>query len=280
MGIGCRFVVAVLLSLSTSLVQAETVAELHEKAKAAFAKGEKDEALALATKAIELEPKNSKTYFFRGLLNDTLRKHTDAVADFTKAIAFDPTFADAYDHRGSAQFMLAHIAESLADFDKFLELKPSARPGHWRRGITCYYAGKFDDGAKQFEGYEQVDTNDVENAVWQYLCVARKEGIEKARSSILKIGNDKRVPLMQVYDLFRGKLKPEDVLTAANAGQPTPAQLNERLFYAHLYLGLYYEAAGDKAKMLEHMKQAAVDHKVTGYMWEVARVHLELRKKH
>ena len=65
------------------------------------------------------------------------------------------------------------MKESLADFDKFLALRPAEKNGHWKRGISLYYAGRFEDGKKQFEGYENVDTNDVENAVWHFLCNAR-----------------------------------------------------------------------------------------------------------
>ena len=53
-----------------------------------------------------------------------------------------------------------------------------------------------------------------------------------------------------------------------------------RLFYAHLYLGLYYESLGDKKKALEHLTLAAADeHSVGGYMWEVARVHRDIRRQ-
>jgi lipoprotein NlpI len=122
-----------------------------------------------------------------------------------------------------------------------------------------------------------VDTNDVENAVWHFLCVARPSGVEKARAAILKIGNDRRVPMMQVYQLFAGKIKPDDVLEAVKAGKPGEKEFNARLFYAHLYLGLYHEVSGDAKKALEHLS-TATDHKIEHYMWDVARVHRDLLK--
>src|SRR5262249_27176654 len=134
----------------------------------------------------------------------------------------------------------------------------------------------YDEGRKQFEGYEKVDTNDVENAVWHFLCVARKDGIDKARRSILKIGQDRRIPMMVVYDLFAGKAKPEDVLKAVEEGKPSASEKNARLFYAHLYLGLYYEVAGDRKKALEHLTESANKPRVHPYMWDVARVHRDL----
>jgi lipoprotein NlpI len=169
--------------------------------------------------------------------------------------------------------------ESIADFDKYLELKPADTPRHWRRGISYYYAGRFEEGAKQFESGHARNPDDVEEAVWHFLCNARGTGIDKARRAILKIGKDNRVPMMQVYSLYAGRAKPEDVLAAAVAGKPTPEQRNYQLFYAHLYLGLYYEATGDRKRALEHLTKAAEEHKIGDYMWDVARVHVDLLRK-
>src|SRR5262249_32183170 len=258
------------LALGAPAVRADTAAELLQAAKDALKSGEPKKALELATKAIEQDPKEPKAYFLRGRVHELLQENKEALADFTKVVDLDPKMAEAYDHRGSAQFKLGRIKESIADFDTFLKANPKAEPGHWRRGISYYYAGRFEDGKKQFEGYEKVDTNDVENAVWRYLCQAKLVGVEKARADILKIGNDRRVPMMQVYALFAGKAKPEDVLAAANAGEATAEQRNARLFYAHLYLGLYCDAAGDKKRTEEHMTKA-VEHRIGHYMWDVAR---------
>src|SRR5205807_6975628 len=106
--------------------------------------------------------------------------------------------------------------------------------------------------------------NDVENAVWRYLCMAKRLGADKARGDILKIRRDPRVPMMEVYDLYAGKLKPDDVVTAAKAGEPKLEVLEERLFYAHLYLGLYYDATGD-AKLAAKYMDEAVKHQIGHY---------------
>jgi lipoprotein NlpI len=244
------------------------------QAEMALEKGQAKEALALADKAVESQPKSARARFVRGLALEALRKHTEAVAAFDKALDLDDKFAVVYDHRGSERFKLGQIKESLADFDRYLELDPKAKNGHWKRGISLYYLGKFEEGRKQFEGYEKVDTNDVENAVWHYLCNARAVGVEKARKELLKIGKDKRVPMMEVYALYAGKAKPDDVLTAAHAGKPDAEELKNRLFYAHLYLGLYYEAEGDKKKAQEHITRAADDYPNQHYMGDVTPVVL------
>lgn len=252
--------------------------ELLDAAQKALAGGRAKDAVALAGKAILAEPKNHRAYYLRGLAYETLEQHSEAVADFTKVVELDAKVADAYNRRGSEYFKLGQVAKSIADFDKFLELRPEQTPAHWKRGISYYYAGRYDDGRKQFEGYESVDTNDVENAVWRYLCMAKTSGVDKARAALLKIGLDKRVPMMEVYALFAGKAKPDEVLAAAQAGKPAKEQLNRHLFYAHLYLGLFHEVNGDAKLAREHLHRAT-EHRFEHYMWDVARVHHDLLKK-
>ena len=99
-----------------------------------------------------------------------------------------------------------------------------------------------------------------------------------ARAGLLRVGQDRRVPLMEIYELFRGKAKPADVLAAVERGKPNAEARNTRLFYAHLYLGLYSESLGQREQALKHMT-AATEHRIGHYMWDVARVHRDLLRK-
>lgn len=200
------------------------------------------------------------------------------------ADAADPTAAtkpvetgDDLEKQGSDHFRAGRFAESAADFDREIKLDPRRGPWHWKRGISLYYAGRYADGAKQFEGYQTVDGNDVENAVWRFLCQARDPavGVEKARRGMLEIKDDRRVPMSQIYALYHGDLKPDDVLAAAKAGNPAEPVLAQRLFYAHLYLGLYFEVMGDLPAARSEM-QEAVRLKIDHYMGDVAVVHAKL----
>lgn len=53
-----------------------------------------------------------------------------------------------------------------------------------------------------------MNPNDVENAAWHFLCVARAESPEQARAALLPVGSDRRVPMRQIYEMFRGTLSP------------------------------------------------------------------------
>jgi lipoprotein NlpI len=258
---------------------AQDADKLLMSASDALSAGKKEEALELASKAVAADAKSVPALIFRANLYEHLDRYLDSVLDHTRIVELEPTRAIAYQARGLVQFKAGKVKESIADFDKYIELQPKAKISHWQRGISYYYAGQYDDGTKQFEGYQDFDSNDVENAVWRFMCMTRSVGIEKARKAILKIGDDRRVPMRQVYDLYKGDLKPDDVFTATKAGNPTPAQLSQRLFYAHLYVGIYHDLLGDKQKAFDHLQKATEDHRIGHYMWDVARVHRDIMKK-
>src|SRR5262249_21287739 len=119
------------------------------------------------------------------------------------------------DRRGDAYLKSGKFKEAIADYDKFLELNPKFAPDHWRRGIALYYAGRFKEGTEQFELHRKVNPEDVENSAWHYLCNARANTPKKAREDLIPVKDDARVPMKQVLELFAGKIKPEDVLNAA-----------------------------------------------------------------
>lgn len=184
-----------------------------------------------------------------------------------------------HQRKGETEFKAGNFKGAIEEWDKVIELIPAQEPYHWQRGIAYYYAGEFAKGVRQFESHQKVNSADVENAVWHFICLARQSGLEEARRKLIPIEGDTRVPMMEVHALFAGKSTPEKVLAAARAGSPSPEELKNRLCYAHLYLGLYAEAQGKKKEALDHIRQAAVDYSQPHYMGEVARVHLRHLQK-
>src|SRR5688572_3551639 len=77
-----------------------------------------------------------------------------ALPALDKIIAADAKAADAYYLRGRERFKIGKIDDSIADFDAYVRLRPTKERELWERGIAHYYAGRFADGAKQFELYQ------------------------------------------------------------------------------------------------------------------------------
>jgi lipoprotein NlpI len=164
--------------------------------------------------------------------------------------------------------LAGHLAESVTGFDRVAALVPQVAPQLWQRGIALYYAGRYQDCRAQFESHRTVNPNDVENPAWHYLCVAKAESPAKARAALLPVGPDQRSPMREIYEMFRGRMTPDAILKVARADSPAR-------FFAELYVGLYYDAAGDRTRAIEHLRRAADPQydAVGGYMHRVAQLH-------
>lgn len=174
-------------------------------------------------------------------------------------------------NRAVADFEAGRFAASATAFDELAGMMPDRAPHLWQRGIALYYAGRYTDCRRQFESHRTVNPDDVENAVWHFLCVARERNVQAARAALLPVGPDPRMPMREVYRMFRGELNPDDVMKAAGRNA-------EALFYGHLYAGLYFDAVGRKDLASAHIQSAAAEQyaPIGGYMHMVARVHLKV----
>jgi lipoprotein NlpI len=180
--------------------------------------------------------------------------------------------------RGSLLFRSGKIEESLLDFDKCIALDPKIEPYLWQRGIALYYAGKYREGLEQFVSHREVNPNDVENAFWHFLCAAKLDGVEAAQKAILLSGADRRVPLMQVQELIQGKSTPDAVILAAETNRKNVRGPDYDRFYGYLYVGLYHDALGNHEEAKKWIEKC-VALNVSGYMGDVARVHLDRMNK-
>lgn len=248
---------------------------LFEKAKAHFHAREDAEFVAAIAKAIEADPKNSEAYAFRAAYLESQGEFGKAIADHTKLIELHPNSVGLVQKRAVARFFDAQIAASVEDFDKVVEMEPKGMPYNWQRGIALYYAGRYDDARKQFEEHQTVNPHDVENAAWHFLSTARAADAEVAKKSLIDITGDERVPMAEVQEMFGGTKAPEEVVKRAMAAE-SEAELRNQLCYAHLYIGLYFEATGDAENAKVHIKKAATEFKMDHYMGRVAQVHLKV----
>jgi tetratricopeptide (TPR) repeat protein len=190
---------------------------------------------------------------------------------WNESIRDRPADPDGYIRRGMVYFKLAQIPESIGDFDRAEALDPRVKPHLWQRGLSYYYAGEFQAGADQFEIDLTVNSRDAEEAIWRYLCIARLRGPEEAKNTLLPVGPDPRRVMCQIYGLFGGNCTPDEAI-AAGAWEGRKGR-----FYAHLYVGLYHEVAGDEARSRHFITRAATQYQLNDYMWDLAVVHCQLR---
>jgi len=112
---------------------------------------------------------------------------------------------------------------------------------------------------------------DVENAARTFCASRGSRRRRRPKAALLPVGPDLRKPMREIYQMFRGDLKPDQVIAAAGSDDLAA------VFCAQLYVSLYFEAIGDAKRALPHLTAAAEDRfREAGYMHGVARVHRDL----
>ncbi len=99
-----------------------------------------NDAINLYTQLILVSP-NHYIYNHRGLVYFTLSEYEKAISDFSKAIQMEPKDTRVYTNRGLTYRMLKKYDESLKDFNKSLELNPLWPDTFYGRSLTYYDLG-------------------------------------------------------------------------------------------------------------------------------------------
>lgn len=130
----------ILLVLGSCNLFCQTAQEWLEQGITRFRKASYKEAILDFNRAIELEPKLAKAYFFRGKSQYNLGYSKDAIVDFNKAIELKPNEADFYLGRGLAKepFKVGDYTEAIADFTKAIGLDPKEGNYYYHRGHAKY----------------------------------------------------------------------------------------------------------------------------------------------
>eukprot|EP00238_Polyblepharides_amylifera_P011627 CAMPEP_0196582770 /NCGR_PEP_ID=MMETSP1081-20130531/40581_1 /TAXON_ID=36882 /ORGANISM="Pyramimonas amylifera, Strain CCMP720" /LENGTH=178 /DNA_ID=CAMNT_0041903445 /DNA_START=260 /DNA_END=796 /DNA_ORIENTATION=- len=174
-----------------------------------------------------------------------------------------------------AKFTQGDVVGSIEDFDAVLDLSPSQKPYLWQRGLSLYYAQRFEDGAAQFRDDVAVNPNDTEEAIWAYLCEAQMFGPQEAQQRFLQVGRDSRPVMRAAYEVFSGRADLAELDRAADLDTGGSDR-----FYSSLYTALWYEAHGDAKEAEVNMNRAVKTpyaKKSGDYMAALARVHCQRR---
>jgi tetratricopeptide (TPR) repeat protein len=97
-------------------------------------------ALVYLNKAIDLDPNDVYTLYFRGACKYKLEDYVGAIEDYTKAIELDPNDADTYFQRGASKYDFNDFDGAVLDFTKAISIEPNNFEYYKYRGSAKFYS--------------------------------------------------------------------------------------------------------------------------------------------
>ena len=111
--------------------------ELHPAADGGAGPGHRD-----FTESIRLDPKDARSFRFRGDSWQYKDEHAKAIADFDQAIRLDPQSASAFEGCGLSHQQLRDHDRAIADYTEAIRLDPKDPGGLLRRGRLWKYKAR------------------------------------------------------------------------------------------------------------------------------------------
>ena len=184
---------------------------------------------------------------------------------------------------GMAALLRGRFQYSAWCLDSALRLYPEAAPTLWQRGLSCFYTGRYEEGAVQFARDMKYNSYDAEEVLWNFACRCKARGFaESSREGFLELSGRPTVsPMAEVLDFFKGRVAAEDVFAAATSPDGTTVKSyndTNALAYAHFYVGLYHELQGDLSTASTHLRRAA-EMKNPDFVGRLMVMHFDLFQK-
>ena len=137
----------------------DTIAELLDKGNKRYQEGNLVQAIEAFSKAINLNPKETKAYLDRGIAYSNMGMYDKAINDFTTLIALNPDYAEAYNNRGWAYLKKALFDRAIKDCSEALRLNPAMPTAYYTRGMAYKAQGLPDMARKDLQKSCELGNN-------------------------------------------------------------------------------------------------------------------------
>ncbi len=198
--------------------------------------GKFDEAIAIYTEAMKLEPNNPKLYRHRGHRYISTRRFPEAVQDFEKAAKLSKGKPDEVEPDGQPNKLNKPL--STLQFNIYYHL-----------GLAYYLRGDFPRALAAYRECMKRSRNNDDSLVatsdWLYMTLRRMNKAKEAAEVLTPITEKMEIIENESYWkrllMYKGLRKPEDLLSANNADDLSIATQGYGV-------GNWYLYNGDKAK--------------------------------
>lgn len=160
-------------------------ADLIDRGNAHFERNEYDEAIALFSEAIRIEPDNYRGYLSRSHVFMELYDHEKETADLTEVIKLKPD-AESYRNRGSSYLSAKDYDRAIADLTESVRLEPDFIAAYETRGFAHYLNRNYQLAIPDFTRVIEARPTDFATYARRAECHEKVGNVDQAAADRLK----------------------------------------------------------------------------------------------
>jgi tetratricopeptide (TPR) repeat protein len=129
--------------------------------------GKYDKAIKSNNQAIELDPKNSENYYWRGSSYQAQKKYELAINDYKKYLESYPQNGSTLESIARSYFGIDKYQEAILHASKAIEIDPKSVKGMVIRGRSFYLTGNYSAALADFNTMIKIDPKDAFAHQWR-----------------------------------------------------------------------------------------------------------------
>jgi tetratricopeptide (TPR) repeat protein len=173
------------------------------------------------------------------------------------AVSADGVTADTIILKGMDSYKKGHLKLSMDYFNEAEIIDPGVANRLWQKGLALYNIDKFEECSNQFQRDFNQNPADAEEKIWDILCKSRSIRDHTVDSKYIAANIapatvfDSRWYMRLIYEVFSGKIDPQEAITRSNLSPQSAAY-----YYINLYLSFYFDVQGDIKQSKELIQNA------------------------
>lgn len=206
--------------------------------------------------------RQTRYFYERGLLADSMGLRSLAHADFQRALTLKPDFVPAYNFIGLYMTQTEQFDEAFDAYDSIAQLDPENNYVLLNRGIALYYGQRYELAIDDLVSAYKDEPNDPFRSLWLYYPeyqVNAEQALQSAKQRYKQhIDDDWSWNIVALYsqDLNEAELLAKLFDGLDNNDPSYNQRLAHRLTEAYFYLGKYKLLMNDNSAAESYFKLA------------------------
>ena len=168
-------------------------------------KNKYNEAIVCFDKAIKLNNKDFDSYYNKALILFELKKYEEAIDVINLSLEIDDENSNAYYYKGLCLYNLKKYKEAIEEFGNTVKIDSQYSKAYYYKGLSLYYLKRYEETIEEFDKYLKIADQCDNSYYYKGLSLFELKKYEEALESLKSTNNFNKYDMYyfmgEIYDI-------------------------------------------------------------------------------